>query len=262
MEATMIYANFQHFHYWPGLFDWIFALTADSLTCQYNKPRPKHSNEVPLEEWQNDTIPFRTIHIDHKTHLQPPGNRNFHCLLLIDAFTRFFVGDLVPNTGVQITIAALEKKISFFRIPQSIIHDRSTGFINTDFVNWTKELGIPLQPRTVYSPWTKGKFETQSQHKARYWRSFSNDAGNNWSLLAPKFALARNTSVNFTTGNTHYEIVFVTKPQIHMSLEPGLYRIKRNLCCSEFCKDLPAHSHSENTMKNQLLDNLLRPQLS
>ena len=40
------------------------------------------------------------------------------------------------------------------------------------------------------------------------------------------------------------------------------YRNKQKFCCSEFCKDLPSHSHSENNLKNQLQDNLLRPQLS
>ena len=71
------------------MFDWICAFTADSITCQNNKPKPKHRNEVHLEEWQNDTIPFRTIHIDHKGPLHPPSNRNLHCLLVIDAFCRF-----------------------------------------------------------------------------------------------------------------------------------------------------------------------------
>ena len=47
-----------------------------------------------------------------------------------------------------------------------------------------------------------------------------------------------------------------------MSLEQGLYRIKHKLCCSNFRKDLPFHSHSENSLKNELLDNLLQPQLS
>ena len=47
-----------------------------------------------------------------------------------------------------------------------------------------------------------------------------------------------------------------------MSLKLGLYRNKHKLRCSEFCQDLPAHSHSENTLKNQLLDNLLHPHLS
>ena len=47
-----------------------------------------------------------------------------------------------------------------------------------------------------------------------------------------------------------------------MSLKLGLYCNKHKLCCSVFCKNLPSHSHSENNLKNQLLDNLLRPQFS
>ena len=89
-----------------------------------------------------------------------------------------------------------------------------------------------------------------------------NDAGNKWSSLAPKFAFAHNTSANYTTGKTPYEIVFGTKRQIPMSLKLGFYGNKHKLCCSDFCQDLPSHSHSENNLKNQLLGNLLRPQLS
>ena len=131
-----------------------------------------------------------------------------------------------------------------------------------EFVNWTKELGITLRRRTAHSRWTNGKNETQNQYIARYWRNFLNDAGNNWSSLAPKFAFAQNTSVNYTIGETAYKIVFGTKPQISMSLKLGLCRKKHKLCCSNFCKDLPSHSHSENSLKNELLDNHHQPQLS
>ena len=262
MGAAKTYNNAKRFYYWPGMFDWICALTADCLTCQNNKPKPKHRNEVPLEEWQNETVPFRTIHVDHKGPLHPPSNRNPHCLLVIDAFSWFLMVYPVTNTGAQATISAAQKWIHSFGIPQSIVHDRGTAFINTDFINWTKELGITLRPRTAHSPWTNGKIETQNQHIARYWRNFLNDAGNNWSSLAPKFAFAHNTSVNYRTGKTPYEIVFGTKPQIPMSLQLGLYRNKHELCCSDFCQDLPSHSHSENNSRNQILDNLLRPQLS
>ena len=89
-----------------------------------------------------------------------------------------------------------------------------------------------------------------------------NDAGNNWSSLAPKFAFAHNTIVNYTSGKTQYETVFGTNPQNPMSLKLGLYRKKHKLCCSEFCKELPSHSHIENNMKNRLLENLLKPRLS
>ena len=47
-----------------------------------------------------------------------------------------------------------------------------------------------------------------------------------------------------------------------MSLKLGLYRNKRKLCCSRFCENLPSHSHGENSLTNELLDNLLQPQLS
>ena len=47
-----------------------------------------------------------------------------------------------------------------------------------------------------------------------------------------------------------------------MSLKIGISRNKHKLCCSEFCKDLPSYSHSRDNIKNQLLDNLLKPQLS
>ena len=150
------------------MIDWIFALTADCLTCQLNKRKPKHRNKVPLEEWQNETVPFRTIHIDHKGPLHPPKNRNVHCLLVIDAFSRFLMVCPVPNTGAQATISAVESWVQSFGIPQSIVHDRGTAFTNTEFINWTKELGITLLPRTAHSPWTNGKIETQNQHNARF----------------------------------------------------------------------------------------------
>ena len=218
MGASKTYNNAKRFYYWPGKFDWICALTADCLTCRNNKPKPKHRNEVPLEEWQNETVLFRTIHIDRKGPLHIPNNRNLHCLLVIDAFFCFLMVYPVTNTGAQATISAVEKWIHSVGILQSIVHDRGTAFINTEFINWTKELGITLRPRTAHSPWTNGESETQNQHTARYWRNFLNDAGNNWSSLAPNFAFAHNTSVNYTTGRTPHEIVFGTKPQIPMSL--------------------------------------------
>ena len=199
---------------------------------------PKHQTETKTqdwsstEEWQNETTPFCTIRTDHKEPLHQPNDRNLQCLLVIDAFFCFLMVYPVTKTGAQATFSVVEKWIPSFGIPLSIVHDRGSAIINSEFVNWTKELGITLRPRTAHSPWTNGKIETQNQHIARCWRNFLNDAGNNWSSSAPKFAFAHNTSVNHTTVETPYEIVFGTKPQIPMSLELGLYRNKHKFCCS------------------------------
>ena len=156
MGATKTYANAKRFYYWPGIFDWICALTADCFTCQNYKPKPKHRNEVPLEESQNETILFRSVHIDRNGPLHPTSANNVHCFLIIDAFFQFLMVYPVRNTTALATITAVENWILCFGIPQSIIQDRGTAFINTEFINWSKENGITLRPRTVFSPWTTG----------------------------------------------------------------------------------------------------------
>ena len=90
MDASKTYNKAKRFYSWPGMFDWLCALIADCLTCQHNKPKPKLRNEVPLEEWQNEAVPFRSMHIDHKGPLHP-SNRNLHCLLVIDAFPQLLM---------------------------------------------------------------------------------------------------------------------------------------------------------------------------
>ena len=70
MGASKTDNNAKRFYYWPGMFDWIFALTADCFTRLNNKPKPKQKNDVPLEERQHETTPFRTLHIDHEAALQ------------------------------------------------------------------------------------------------------------------------------------------------------------------------------------------------
>ena len=177
MGASKTYNIAKRFYYWPGMFDGICALTADCLTCQNNKPKPKHRKEIPLKEWQKETVPFRTIHIDHKGHLYPPSIQSLHCFLVIDAFSRFLMEYPVTNTGAEATISAVEKWIHSFGIPQSIVHGGGRAFINTEFNNWTKELGFTLRPRTAHSPWTNGKIETQNQHTSRCWRDFLTTLG-------------------------------------------------------------------------------------
>ena len=150
------------------MFDWIWALTADCFTCQDNKPKPWYRKEVPLEERQNETIPFQTMHNDHKGHLQPPIDQNSHCLLASDACSRFLLVYPVTDTGAPATISVVEKLIFSFRFPQSLVHDRDAAFINTEIINWTKDLRVALRPRTTHPPWTNGEIESDNNYIARY----------------------------------------------------------------------------------------------
>ena len=238
MGATKTYANAKRLNYWPRMFDWICALTVDCLTCRKNKQKPKHRNEVPLEEWQSETVPFRTVHTDHKGHSHPTSANNVHCLLIIDAFSRFLMVYPVRNTTTLATIAAVEKWILSFGIPQSIIKDRGTALINTEFVNWFKELGITVRPRTALSSWTNGKKNPEPTYCSKLAKT-SERCRKQLVFASTEVCIRPQHKCQLHNWITPYEIVFGTKPQIPMSFKLGLYQNKDKFCCSNFCKDLP-----------------------
>ena len=93
-------------------------------------------------------------------------------------------------------------------------------------------------------------------------KTFINDTGTNWASLTNKFAFAHNSAVNYNTGYTPYEIIFGIKPQIPISFKLGFLRYNRRNCNSEYCKDLPIHTHNENCCKNEKVDKLLQNRLS
>ena len=126
------------------------------------------------------------------------------------------------STDAVDTIRALEKFILEFGIPQKLVYDEGSAFMNQDFTSYTHELGITHASRTAFSPWTNGKVEVQNKQLGAHFRIFLDQAQGRWDELPPKFAFAHNTIPNASTGISPYEIVFGQKRQIPLSLKLGL----------------------------------------
>ena len=90
LRARITYANAIRFYYWPGIFHWFRALTADCFACPNNRPKPKHPKEVLLDERQGHTAPFCALDIDHKGLLHPRSNRT-EILIALEKLTPFRV---------------------------------------------------------------------------------------------------------------------------------------------------------------------------
>ena len=105
-------------------------------------------------------------------------------------------------------LEALERLILSFGIPQKLVYDKGSAFMNQDFASYIHDLGITHAPRTAYEPWTNGKVEIQNKHLGAHFRIFQEHAQGQWDELAPKFAFSRNAVLNASTGISPYEIVF------------------------------------------------------
>ena len=233
------------------------------LIAKKNKQKRRDIHEAPLEKW-TDTVPFpfNTVHIDHKGPLNPPSNGEHHCLVIVDSFSRFIQVYPVCSTDAVDTINALEKFILSFGIPQKLVYDKGSAFMNQDFTSYIHDPGITPAPRTSYLPWTNGKVEIQNKHLGAHFRIFLEQTPVKWNKFAPKFAFSHNTVPNASTGISPYEIVFGQKPQIPLSLKLRLLRNSQLICSSEFCKDLPLHMHTLQTSKNTEIDKLLKPTIN
>ena len=172
------FENIRQYFFWPGTYKWIEYLKEDCIECQTNKTKRHDLHEAPLEQWgELEMTTFKTIHIDHKGPLRPCSDSNTHCLVVVDAFSRFPGAHPVRDTGAETTINALEKWITSYGIPQKSVHDNGSAFINSDFIKWTTEFGITLAPRTTYFPWTNGSRSAKSapyQILARFQESAGN----------------------------------------------------------------------------------------
>ena len=256
--------NISSFIYWPAMFKWVTMLIHDCLDYQKkNKSKRQDFNEVPLQQLgELETTPFHTIHIDHKGLFWPFSNGMHYCLVVVDSFSRYVQVYAVKSANSVETIKQMEKFITSFGILQHIVHDNGTSIMSSDFVNWTFELGITLRPRMACSPCTNGKVEIQNKHLTNYLRHFLNTTGNNWAKFVDKFAFAHNTAVSYSTGYTPYEVIFGIKPQIPISFRLGLLRDNKKNCISQYCQDLPSHTHCKNSCINEKVDNLLQNRLS
>ena len=213
-------------------------LLHECLECQKNKPKRKDLNEAPLQQWgQLETIPMKTIHIDHKSPLRPSSHGKNFCLGVIDAFSRYLQVYPCTHADTKETIKLLGKYITTFGIPQQIIHNNGSAFMSN------------------------GKVEVQSKRLTQYFRHFLSTSGSNWSELTNKFAFAQ-TANNSSTGYTPYEIVFGIKPQVPLSLKLGLYRDQNKRCTSEFCAGLENYAHTEHKSNNETIDRCLKNQIS
>ena len=122
-EKTLL--SSKRFFYWPGMYKWVRTLTKSCLICRKNKQFRNDQNTPPNDKWGAELpYPFHTVHIDHKEPLNPMSDEKHHCLVVIDAFSRFIQVYPVKSTDASNTIEAMTSFITSFGNPQKLVYDR------------------------------------------------------------------------------------------------------------------------------------------
>ena len=190
------------------MFDWICALTADCVTGHSDKPKPKHSIEVPMEYWQNDTLSFCTIHIERKGTLHSSNNRNRRCMLVNDSYLRLNMVYPGTNANAQATKPAIEKWTTLLGNPSLFYMTEALLLLIRTSLIRQRLVGLYYEHEQITCRRKMAKLNRKINRSLNIGELFLNDVGNNWSQLAQLDAFAHNTSMDYTIGKLPNEIVF------------------------------------------------------
>ena len=104
-------------------------------------------------------------------------------------------------------------------------------------------MGIRHSPRTLYAPWTNGLNENQNRNLGTHLRLYLPNTPENWSTQVHMYAYAHNSQPLSELNLSPYEIVLHTIPRIPIIFELNLQRDTYRNCTSQFCQNLPLHTH-------------------
>ena len=118
-------------------------------------------------------------------------------------------------------------------------------------------MGIRHSPRTPYAPWTNGLVENQNRNLGTHIRLPFHNTPENWSTQVHMYAYAHNSQPLSEINLSPYEIVFHTIPRIPINFELNLQRDTYRNCTSQYCQELPLHTHYDKSNLNPFFHKIL-----
>ena len=178
--------------------------------------------------------------------------------MIVDAFSHFVVTVPVKQNIAQNAVnSLLHHWITKFGPPLYLFTDRGSEYITSEFAKLCTTRGIRHSPRTPYAPWTNGLVENQNKNLGTHLRLFLHNTPENWSTQLHMYAYAHYSQPLSEVNLSPYEIAFHTISRILINIELNLQRDTYRNCTSQYCQDLPLHTHYDKSNLNPFFHKIL-----
>ena len=189
---------------------------------------------------------------DTKGPISLSSEGNSYIMVIVDAFTHYVALNPVPHCNAYYAYTTLyEHWIAKFGLPEILVTDNGSEFINNEIITLCHLYNIKHKPRTSHAPWTNGLVEGMNRSLQEYLRCIIN--GNDtkyteWSTDVKLFPLAYNSQRTTTLGMSAYEMVFNQKPRKPIVLTANAHKNAQGHCKptkDSICYNLPLHTYDE-----------------
>ncbi|XP_055714741.1 uncharacterized protein K02A2.6-like [Phlebotomus papatasi] len=136
--------------YWPGLDDAIEKKVRNCTDCALASKSPV---KTPLASWPLPSRPWQRLHIDYAKY------KGEYFFLVIYAFSKWPEIFKTRSMTTAHTISRLREIFARFGLPETLVSDNGTQFVNEMFSHFWKTNGIVHLRTTPYTPASNGQCE-------------------------------------------------------------------------------------------------------
>ena len=218
-----------------------------------NKPYPNQKQIAQKQDFKGQNLYFNhKISFDTKGPISPSSEGNSYIMVIDDAFTHCAALNPLPHCNAYYAYTTLyEHCIAKFGLPEILVTDDGTEFINNEIITLCHLYNIKHKPRTSHAPWTNGLVEDMNRSFQKYLRCILNGNDTRYTELSADvklFPLSYNSQIMTTLGMSPYEMVFNQKPRKLIMFTANAHKNAQSHCKpnkDSICYNLPLHTHDE-----------------
>ena len=173
---------------------------ANCLACQavgpQNVPEPLRMRPMPSGPWKR-------LHID----FFGPVPSNEYLLVIVDAYSRFPIVEVVRSTSIETVIPKLDSVFAMHGIPNEVITDNGPPFNSHDFNRYMSLLGIKFNPSTPLWPQGNSEVERFNPPLGKAIRAACVE-NKNWKQEIQRFLLNYRSTPHTTTKISPAELLY------------------------------------------------------
>ncbi|KAL0556085.1 hypothetical protein IC582_004592 [Cucumis melo] len=207
--STKMYRTLKKTYWWSGMKQEIAEYVDRCLICQQVKPvrqRPGgFLNPLPVPEWK-----WEHITMDFLFGLPRTSSGHDGIWVIVDRLTKTtrFIPIKMTTTLDQLARLYVDKIVSQYGVPVSIVSDRDPRFTSKFWPSLQKAMGTGLKFSTSFHPQTDGQSERTIQTLEDMLRACVLQLKGSWDTHLPLMEFAYNNNYQSTIGMAPYEALY------------------------------------------------------